>query len=243
MIDEIAIMQRLFDKYRVSNPLPADIQRRAMRMKRKNLAGVMKKLGIYSPVYGMILAFYFLLKKIGIGFSVMQSAVLFFAASAIAVSSVAAGGYVLVKATMVKTPSIQEEREKKSGAVTEPAAKSGEAPAGNSLTAYRYRLQFYGLDNNGAEKKVVAQVSDIMRNEIVRLKGRDQIAVTMAPDGADLVLTGSIERLDRQYLLSIRLTERRTRRIIFAASEESATAEGLRDMGVRFANSIADNIQ
>jgi len=243
MIDEIALMQRVFDRYRISSPLPGEIQRRAMRMKRKNLVAVMKKLGIYSPLYGMILAVYFLMKKIGIGLSVMQSAVVLFTASVVAVPSVAAGGYVLAGMAMVQSPPVQMERDKKDAPAAEPGAKSGEVSGGSGSIAYRYRLQFYGLENNGAGGPLVARVSDTMRGEIIRLKGRDRIAVTAAPDGAGLVLTGSVEKLDRQYLLSIRLTERRTRRIIFAASEESATAEGLRDLAVRFAQSVAGNIQ
>jgi hypothetical protein len=242
MTDERSIMQRIFDRYRVSNPLPGDVQRRALRMKRKNLVAVMKKLGIYSPLYGLILAFYLLLKKIGIGISIMQSTVLFFTASAVIVSSAAAGGYVAVKNAIKKGPVIPQEQEKKAGTVAEPVAISGETDSGTGLHAYRYRLQFYGLDNNGAEGPLVAQVSDVIRNEIIRLKGRDQIAVSAVPDGSNHILTGSIEKLDRQYLLSIRLTERRTRRIIFAASEESPTAEGLRDIGTRFAQSIAGTI-
>ncbi|HOT44182.1 MAG TPA: hypothetical protein PLM53_06050 [Spirochaetota bacterium] len=243
MIDEIALMRRVFDRYRVSSPLSGDVQRRAMRMKRKNLVSVMKKLGIYSPLYGMILSLYFFLKKLGIGLSIMQSAVLFFTASAVVVSSVAAGGYLLVGNVVVKSPSVYEEHEKKAAPAAEPDAKSGDVTGGNSSIAYRYRLQFYGLENNGADGTLVAQVSDAMRSEIIRLKGRDRIAVSAVPDRAGLVLTGSVEKLDRQYLFSIRLTERRTRRIIFAASEESATAEGLRDLAVRFAQSVAGNIQ
>lgn len=242
MIDEIALMQRVFDRYRVSSPLPGEVQRRALRMKRKNLVAVMKKVGIYSPLYGMILAVYLFMKKIGIGLSVMQSAVVLFTASAVAVSAAAAGGYMLAGKVMVKTR-VEMERGEKAAPKAEPGANSGDVSGGTSRIKYRYRLQFYGLENTGAEGPLVAQVSESMRNEIKRLKGHDTIAITPGPDGSNMVLTGSIEKLDRQYLLSIRLTDRRTRRIIFAASEESATADGLHDLAVRFAQSVAGKIQ
>jgi hypothetical protein len=244
MRKEIKLMQRLFEKYRLTNPLPDDVQEHAYRMKRKTLVSMLKNLGLYSPVYGAILIVYLALKEIGIGLGVVQSAAVLFVASAITAAGIAAGGYVAVKKVVPAAPP----RAEQAAPVKEAAPAAGgadrrEGTAGTDRAIYKYIIQFYGLDNNGADEAMVRRVAGALTGEILRLKGKDATALVSAPSESGWLLTGSVEKLDRSYLLTVRLTDRRTRRIIFAASKESADEEGLVRAGSGFARSISEEIR
>jgi hypothetical protein len=244
MRNEIKLMQRLFEKYRLTNPLPDDVQEHAYRMKRKTLVSMLKNLGLYSPVYGAILIVYLALKEIGIGLGVAQSAAVLFVASAITALGIAAGGYVAVKKVApTAPPRAEQEAPVKEAAPAVGGAARPEVTAGADRASYRYVIQFYGLDNNGADEAMVRRVAGALTGEILRLKGKDTTALVSAPSESGWFLTGSVEKLDRSYLLTVRLTDRRTRRIIFAASKESADEEGLVRAGSGFARSISEEIQ
>jgi hypothetical protein len=244
MRKEIKLMQRLFEKYRLTNPLPDDVQEHSYRMKRKTLVVMLKRLGIYSPVYGAILIIYLALKDIGIGLGVAQSAAVLFVASAITAAGIAAGGYAAVKKVAPTAPPRAEQQAPvREAAPADGSAARPEVTAGADRAVHKYIIQFYGLDNNGADEAMVRRVAGALAGEILRLKGRETTAMVSAPSESGWFLTGSVEKLDRSYLLTVRLTDRRTRRIIFAASEESADEEGLVRAGARFARSISEEIR
>lgn len=244
MRNEIKLMQRLFEKYRMANPLPDDIQKHAYRMKRKTLVSILKKLGLYSPVYGAILIVYLALKEIGIGLSVVQSAAALFVASAITAAGITAGGYLTMKKIATEAlPRAELEAPVREAAPSAGGATRREGTTSADKAVYKYIIQFYGLDNNGADEAMVRRVADALTGEILRLKGKDTTALVSAPSKSDWFLTGSVEKLDRSYLLTVRLTDRRTRRIIFAASKESVDEDGLIRAGSGFARSISEVIR
>jgi hypothetical protein len=242
MIYDINSMKRLFDKYGVSSPLPEDIQLHALKVKKKNFIAILKKLGIFSPLYGLIVTLYLFLKEIGIGFTLVQSAGAFFIASSITAAAITTGGYIIIKNVLVKPPHQEEKREQKVNAPDAPV-KTEEEAAIRKYARYRHVIQFYGLENNGADNPLVMQLSDIIRNEIIKLKGRDSITIIPSKAGSRTLLTGSVEKLEGRYLLSMRLTDRRSQRIIFAATEGAATAELLKKTGMRMAGELSERMQ
>jgi hypothetical protein len=235
-------MKRLFDKYGISRPLSREIQVRALNAKKRNFTAILKKLGIFTPLYGLIVSVYFFMKEVGIGLTLVQSAGLFFIASSITTAAITTGGYVIIKNALVKPPRQEEKQEQKVNDRQAPL-KLDEEAAVRKYGRYSHVVQFYGLENNGAENPIVAQVSDIIKNEIIRLKGRGKIAVIPSTPGSRTLLTGSVEKLGGKYLLTLRLTDRRTQRIIFAASESAATVELLKKTGIRMAGELSEKMQ
>ncbi|MBN2080420.1 MAG: hypothetical protein JW838_15725 [Spirochaetes bacterium] len=241
---EIELMQRLFLKYRLTNPLPADVQEHAYREKRKTLISILKKLGLFSPLYGVIVVVYLALRKLGFGIGVAQSAVVFFVASAITTAGVAVGGYTAVKILSAGTPppAEQEEMDMTTTPVMHDVARQQHS-AHTDVSAYDLIIQFYGLENNGADEAMVQRVSGALTDEILRLKGNNRAIFVSAPSETVWLLSGSVEKLDTSFLLTVRLTNRRTRKIIFAVSEEATSEEDLIQAGFRFARPITEAIR
>jgi len=69
------------------------------------------------------------------------------------------------------------------------------------------------------------------------------VAIIPSTECSKTLLTGSVEKLESGYLLTVRLTDRRTQRIIFAASEGAATVELLKKTGLKTAGLLARSMR
>jgi len=132
MIYDNIHMKRLFDKYKVSSPLPENIQDNTLKIKKKNFILILKKLGIFSPVYGLIVYIYLFLKEIGIGLTLVQSAGIFFIASSITAAGITAGSYLFIKNLLVKPAHQEEKLEQRVNVPDEPVKPERKRPFGNT---------------------------------------------------------------------------------------------------------------
>lgn len=238
MKDEIMLMQRLFNKFGLTDPLGLDIQVYALRQKRKNLNAVLRKLGIHSVMYSAVLYVFFLFKKMGFGLSVAQSAAVLFVAASVTVAGVMTGGIISVKKMIIDKMIMRED--------------SGDAALGKSIycrgEAGRVRninvdaenvnsIIFTGFSGRGVDKELVDRISGVITAQVIQAKGGGFIN----PD-AVFALTGSVEKLGDLYLLSVRLINRTNRRIIYAASEEAGTPEELMQAAKKISQDLSGKL-
>lgn len=238
MKEEILLMQQLFDRYKISSPLDRDIQKYSLRMKRKNLNAILKKLGLHSTIYSAVVITYFLFKKLGIGLSIAQSAAVLFVASAVTSAAITAGGAIAVKKYVIERSAVQKLTEDKlfggAGAVNAKLnSKHKKARNADVIDS----LAFLGFTSQGIDKALIDEISGIMINQIIQTKGTGVVR----PD-ANYALSGSIEKLNDIYLLSVRLIDRMNRKIVFASSGEAVTVEELKEAAKKISIELSKKI-
>ena len=86
-----ALLEMLVDKYKLAQPVPAEIQEIILSSKKKIFLRILKTVGSFTVLYGLFLSLYFALKKAGIWFTVSKCII-----SGITVASISYGGYYAV---------------------------------------------------------------------------------------------------------------------------------------------------
>jgi hypothetical protein len=246
MKEDILLMHKLLEKTMVSDPLDGNMQDYSLNMKRKNFVSLTKKIGMYSSAYGAILSVYFLFKKLGIGLTIVQSAGVLCIATVIAVTSIGAGGFIAVKKYVLDASGTQEKaiygeliNEATRDVDEQITGKTMEDNAAGVL--YSKSIGIQGFANNGANEALVTQLSDIMRNEFSRLNVRG-VAIISSLSSANYILSGSVDKLDNLYQITVKLVHRRSGRIVFASSEESNTPDGLKVSAKKIAKEISERL-
>lgn len=229
MKKEIIQMQKLFEATEMTSPLDEHAQAHSLKMKRKNLVSLMRKSGIYSSLYGILLSFFFLLKKIGLGLSVIQSAYLLLSIIIAAATSISAGGVFAVKKYLLDANRSELEALSMDALskVWDTAEKSSRIESVKVKTVQQEKyIYFQGFASNNADMALVRRATQALSGAFTStLTGR---AIIIGDDPcARYRLSGSIEIIDGRYQISARLIDLKTRRIIFASSEESNTADGI----------------
>ena len=231
MKKEIIQMQKLFEATEMTSPLNEHAQAHSLKMKRKNLVSLMRKSGIYSSLYGIILSFFFLLKKIGLGLSVIQSAYLLLSITIAAATSISAGGVFAAKNYLLDT-NRSEVEELSMGALSKvrgTAEKSSRIESGEAKTKHQEKyIYFQGFVSNNTDTALIRRATQALTGAFRRTTAGTAITIGNDPC-ARYRLSGSIEIIDGRYQISARLIDAETRRIIFASSEESDTADGILD--------------
>lgn len=82
------LLRQLLDKYKFARPVPNGLREDILAAKKKNLVRVLKTVGAYSALHGLLISLYLAVKKAGIGIPVAK-----FIVSGIAVTAVTYGGY------------------------------------------------------------------------------------------------------------------------------------------------------
>jgi hypothetical protein len=241
MKDNLHLMQKVFDKYHISHPIDEDAQAHTVRMKGENLTTILKHFGVYSSLYALILSVTLFFKKIGLGLSIVQSAYFLLATTAVAATLISIGGIFALK-HFVFDP-LAHHTQETSVATNIDSAIPGDGTRARIKSATR-RVQestagvyFIGLVSNGAETGLIADVTDIILLELKLVRGA---VFTTRDKGstARYALSGSVDKLDGMYQVSIKLIDRSTRKIIYAVSKTSDTPEGIRNIARKIAREI-----
>ncbi|HPO46176.1 MAG TPA: hypothetical protein PK875_10315 [Spirochaetota bacterium] len=255
MRDEIQILQDLLDKYKVTRPVPAGIQREIYAHKRRNFVAIMKKLGRYTPLLGAFLFVYFLVRRLGFIATLKQCGVILVTASVLTVAGISAGTYMIIKHAADKAPStIDLQNDKDESVNRNSLVKHGQEAPGQAiemketpppLREVKNVIMFQPFEGVGISAGEAARVSAAVQDELVRLRGQNNIisAVSGTTDATKrLLLVGTVRRMGANYAVTAKIIDRVTGRIHYAATEE-AVAETLARVSKKIAYDISKNIE
>ncbi|OHD63156.1 MAG: hypothetical protein A2176_11455 [Spirochaetes bacterium RBG_13_51_14] len=82
------LVEKIIDRYKLSRPVPPNIQDSILSSKKRILVRVLKTVGVFTAVHGVFLSIYFAVKKTGIGIPLIRYII-----SGIAVISLTYGAY------------------------------------------------------------------------------------------------------------------------------------------------------
>lgn len=155
-------LEELLDKYKFARPVPEDARKEILASKKKNLVRVLKSVGAFSALYGVLLSVYFVLKKLGVSIPFAKLII-----SGLTAAAVTYGGYYAVTAL-------------KSGHVPEASLVKKEEPLQpeenqqwvDRITLYNGRVIEGAVISRGVQYRVrtAAGIIQVPRNRIKMIK-------------------------------------------------------------------------
>ncbi len=235
------IMRRVMEKYGLASPVDEAYQVHALKKKRTLLTTMFRKLGIHTPIYTAIISIYYLFKNLGMGLTAFQSAIALAIITSATALSIGVGGYAAV--TIIVSEHRKTEQQKiKPETLKRGGSDSSSQPRHDTrtptTTASSSRLYFPVFECGDQDLQLARDLHGHMRRGLVT-----GVEITASPGEADFLLTGSLDKLDGHYLLTIRLTDRVTRKILYAVSEESSSIGGLKSLSNEVARMIQETVR
>jgi len=96
MKQEIQMLEQLLEKYRLTEPVPEEVRAYFLKRKKKFFVKVCKSLGIYNIFFGSVITVFFIMKKLGLAVTVIQSAIIVTMLTVISFASVTWCGYTFI---------------------------------------------------------------------------------------------------------------------------------------------------
>jgi hypothetical protein len=94
---EAAILEKIFDKYKFSAPVPATARERLVESRERVFRSALKELGVYSVWYAVILSVFFKLRNIGIKSSILAAKAVTIVGSIVVAGIIVSGTYAAYK--------------------------------------------------------------------------------------------------------------------------------------------------
>ncbi|MCP4137978.1 MAG: hypothetical protein GY754_43850 [bacterium] len=242
------VLQQVLEEYKLDAPLPGDVRKEMISSSAPVLKAVLKKHGKYGILVSMAVSVFFGIKRLGISLSLAKSSVVVSVAAAATAVTVVAGtttGVVKIiiheKASIeqgvipeetIIQPKTPEEKPEPGPAVIKPSKKFE-----NSIA-----IQSIELNSPGEDAAVAGRVRNKIKRELVRLRGRANI-LSSAASGSNMVLFGSIDKVDETYMLSVTVSNKTTGKVVYATLEKSKTIDGLNRACGKIAREISSGIK
>ncbi len=239
MKDQATVFQRVMEKYRFQEPVPLNIQGDSFLNRRKLLIKILKASGKYSVVYGLSLRLYFGFRRFGLKISAGNCLAVTYALSAIIVSALAAG----IIYTSLPDASTDQKRndtipvERNENIIPE----NRKAPDGNVKPFTPAVLSISEFTAENVDPETAAKVTDTVADELRSVLGRDAVS-----SGGKLktgrIVMGSVGKIGSLYLLTARLVDVESGKIIFTTSERVSGSAGIPYASRKVAEQIYQNL-
>lgn len=226
MSDE-EILEIILTGYGLSVPLDESTKLRAYHSKRENLTRILKKTGNYSIALGIIAYIYLLLKKAGISISFIKAAII--TGSIVTVTTLTITGTAVVKISDIFRASVNGDTDNISLPLDIPSTK------------FEKSLKITTFDSSPESAEAASRVMKQIRSDLLLLRGEENI--TNRINGSTYAVTGSVEKLPEGYLISIKIINPASGKIIFYDMAEIKSEEEIPQTCRNIARKISSRIK
>jgi len=246
MIEDLILLQNLLEKYKVTAPLPHVVQEHILDNKRKQLVVILKKLGRYNPLFGIILFVFFLFRKLGFGLSIIQSAIILAASSALIVGSISVSTYMYVKQLPDTEPQVEQP-----GIIDNPPSVSDNsrtsvqkqkktAPTGH--LKFKNFIQLHPFESSS--EKFSQAITSEMKKELARLRGKNNILMSgNNSQESSVLMFGSVEKIKTSFIITTRLVDKKTGKLIYMTSEQFKSMNEIDRVCNKIAGAISEKVK
>lgn len=213
-------LDKILKKYKYSEPIPEEVQKKFLNGKKRSLNKVLKKLNKHSFFYSMVIVLFFLFRKFGLKLSIFQTTVVTGSVASIIVGSAGAGTYVGAKKAVEYYKSIEQKTEipQKTDQTIELNDEKQvvikKSPVKKEINTGQIEIGKFVSTNvdNQLVKKIKLTLASKLTDFYLKKKGNKKVEKTTE-------LLGSVEKINNIYILSIRGIQKSTGKIVYVVSE------------------------
>lgn len=211
-------------RYGFVEPILPEVQMYIRDIKREQFIRTLKKAGGYSFIFGIITSVFFAIKKMGVGTTIVKSALLVFASAVISLTILSSGIYLSFK----YITAFEEKKEEK----REDAVQSGDAGIDKRIIREKKTrreipegVMLLGVQPFVAvnvEGRIALLAADTIAEKLVELRGSSRVInMRRRREGRKigLMLLGSVEDLEGTYTVTAKVVSVSDSKIVFYTSE------------------------
>jgi hypothetical protein len=254
MNDNLNIFEQALDKLAFRQPVPVEARRFALYNKRKVLELTLRQFGDYSFFYGLTLRIYFYTKRLGINLSVLQSKIVLLAIAAIVggalyTAVMHSAGILQRDASVINNNSISPAYVKEDQTQVEPAIKYPAKKDGGfskQLSNVKYRIGIEKFSGDIIDNTTLNNITDKISDQLINLKGADRI-INLRKGKKDknmnLLLSGNVEQLGSTYIITTKIIDIESTRVLFVSSEEIKNIDRINNVISNLATKTAEQFE
>jgi hypothetical protein len=229
---DIITLEKLLNEYRISSPAPPELKSYARLRKGLLFKKILKACGRYTLIYGIFSAIYFFLKKSGLWLSITKTVTV-----VALTASVTTGGYYAVKNITGEKPAPVEEKEpdkpdetvKDLNAVPPEKAVSQKSPPvkKRDSVSENFLLGIMPFHSGSVDGERVRGISKSLYGRLSAGRGSGfvKIIADRKMSGIKYTAFSSIEMFDRGYLVTVKVMDTKTTRIVYNTSRDINSLE------------------
>ena len=227
-------MQGLLQKYKLDEPLPEKIQKDILKNKNRNYKKILKSAGKYSFLTGLFASIYFFIKKFGVSITTAKSII-----SITAVVGISTGAYFTAPyvAEQFKTEDISISLTEK---IDAPGKKPFILKAPDPVT-----IGIMPFIGTGVDKEILNRAANVIAGELSRKRGKGYAGNfgTVAKNNARYSMFGSIEKVDEMVLLTVKIVDIKTSKMLHMSDEKLGSIDELDSACKRIALEISEKVE
>lgn len=254
---------KILQKYKFDMPVPEDVRSDSFRARKDILVNIFKTKKKYSFFVFLVLKLYFLLKHLGISFSVAASSIIVGTLLVITTSATAIGSYIAVK-HIVDTGKPGAEIQQENDELDNSSKSAGTKLPENEKTVVQsekppvtetpkkdvtlepafYSIGITNFDYEEDTGPLAKKVTRTMHRELVRLKGNSTVTYVSSKNKNKIrnYLVGSVIKYGEIYRVTARLVSKKTSQVILyqteSANSEAELDAACKRLSLKVANKI-----
>ncbi len=247
-------LREVLEFYRFHEPVPAEARSHILRARKETLKRILREKGKYGLLILLGVNTYYLLKKLGISISLGKSVTIAVTVSLLSATAVTVAAYFTVqyaisgKPGVIEKPEIEEKIKKESEVEKKSSLKTNidGKPVALKPAVPRPLLNIIPFKHDKSLKNISAQIVKNISSSVKSSKGDWAVTTSVdLPSGkkAGKVLFGSIAKLGDKYIITARLVERKSSRVIQFIKETAESEDEIEDAGKRIISHIKKHLQ
>lgn len=228
-MNQFQLIETLLKDNNLSNSIPISVQKQIIKDKKNTLLFIYKKFKKYSLFILLCINIYFLLKKVGLSLSFAKIYfITIVVSSSVIISSTSTVSYIIIKEVIYKDQT--NEQEKKS--IDNLSGQNNiniKNKSKNSVIKNNYLLQILPFEYESNLKNIELLVRKSISKEINKLKGKNAsiLSSNKSNNNTKKALLGSIFKENENYVISIKVIDKKTTKIILYISEQFKTIKNI----------------
>ncbi len=238
----------VLERYGFAEPIPPEVQKHIRNIKSEQFIRTLRKAGKYSFIFGIVTSVFFAIKKMGVGTTIVKSALLVFASAVISLTILSSGIYLSFKFITAPEERIEEKREDvvQSGDGGIDKRIIHEKKARREIPEGVMQLGVQPFVAVNVKGRIALLAADTIAKKLVELSGSSRVInMRRGREGGriGLMLLGSVEDLEGTYTITAKVVGVRDSKIVFYTSETVRSIDEIPAACTRIAERISKIIR
>ncbi len=243
MISDIKNFEMLVEKYRLTEPVPEEIQNYGLKSRDENLLIILKKTGEYTLIFAVLLKFYYLMKNSGLKITFIQARIILLSA---ALTIGLAASIATYKVIAYKTSTVVIDHSADHAEVSEindTIHETGSLPVKNRdqiSSGKNYAVGVAGFTGDTGSLRITNTIYKMMKDKksspgIIMLTETKRNRV-------DKILSGSVRNIGAVKYITAKLINVKDSKVIFLINIEVESEDQIEGACKKIASAIEDKI-